>query len=393
MMKTILVAGGGTGGHVFPGLAVAHALSDLADVEIVFAGTARGIETRVVPQHGYTLELLEVEPLKGGGPARAIRGALVAAKAMRHATGLVGRLRPSAVLSVGGYSAGPAALACVRAKVPLAVLEPNSTLGLANRLLAPFAGRAYLAWSETARHFRGDRARLYGVPLRPGFEPRPHAAAGDRPKRVLVLGGSQGATALNERVPNAIARAGKKVGAIEVVHQTGKDRENAVREAYANAGVAGATVVSFLEDVAEQMAAADVIVARSGAVTVAEIAAVGRASILVPFPHAADDHQAKNAMSLAELGGAVCVRQEAADDVRIATELALLLGDEQKRITMAATAREHGHPHAALEVARDLLAFAGIKQRAGKPPPPKKMNGGSGASSSAIKIPSSKGVS
>ena len=393
MMKTILVAGGGTGGHVFPGLAVAHALSDLADVEIVFAGTARGIETRVVPQHGYTLELLEVEPLKGGGPARAIRGALVAAKAMRHATGLVGRLRPSAVLSVGGYSAGPAALACVRAKVPLAVLEPNSTLGLANRLLAPFAGRAYLAWSETARHFRGDRARLYGVPLRPGFEPRPHAAAGDRPKRVLVLGGSQGATALNERVPNAIARAGKKVGAIEVVHQTGKDRENAVREAYANAGVAGATVVSFLEDVAEQMAAADVIVARSGAVTVAEIAAVGRASILVPFPHAADDHQAKNAMSLAELGGAICVRQEAADDVRIATELALLLGDEQKRITMAATAREHGHPHAALEVARDLLAFAGIKQRAGKPPPPKKMNGGSGASSSAIKIPSSKGVS
>ncbi len=392
-MKTILVAGGGTGGHVFPGLAVAHALSELADVEVVFAGTARGIETRVVPQHGYTLELLEVEPMKGGGPARAIRGALVAAKAMRHATGLVGRLRPSAVLSVGGYSAGPAALACVRAKVPLAVLEPNSTLGLANRLLAPFAGRAYLAWSETARHFRGDRARLYGVPLRPGFEPRPYAAAGDRRKRVLVLGGSQGATALNERVPDAVARAAKKVGAIEVVHQTGKDRETAVREAYARAGVTDVKVVSFLEDVAEQMAAADVIVARSGAVTVAEIAAVGRASILVPFPHAADDHQAKNAMSLAELGGAVCVRQEAADEVRIGTELSLLLGDDQKRVTMAATAREHGHPHAALDVARDLLAFAGIKHRATKATPPKKMNGGSGPSSSAIEIPPAKGVS
>ena len=396
-MKTILVAGGGTGGHVFPGLAVAHALKDLADVDVVFAGTERGIETRVVPQHGYTLELLEVEPMKGGGPARAIRGALVAAKAMRHATGLVGRLRPSAVLSVGGYSAGPAALACVRAKVPLAVLEPNSTLGLANRLLAPFAGRAYLAWSETARHFRGDRARLYGVPLRPGFEPRAYSAgadaAGDRRKRVLVLGGSQGATALNERVPDAVARAAKKVGAIEVVHQTGKDRETAVREAYARAGVAGVTVVSFLEDVAEQMAAADVIVARSGAVTVAEIAAVGRASILVPFPHAADDHQAKNALSLAELGGAVCVRQEAADEVRIATELSLLLGDDQRRVTMAATAREHGHPHAALDVARDLLAFAGIKHRATKAAPPKKMNGGSGPSSSAIEIPPAKGVS
>lgn len=404
-MKTILVAGGGTGGHVFPGLAVAHALTDLADVEVVFAGTARGIETRVVPQHGYTLELLEVEPMKGGGPARAIRGALVAAKAMRHATGLVGRIRPSAVLSVGGYSAGPASLACVRAKVPLAILEPNSTLGLANRLLAPFAGRAYVAWAETARHFRGDRARTYGVPLRPGFEPRPYlpavedalAHAEDAPpairvRRVLVLGGSQGATALNERVPDAIARAAKKVGAIHVVHQTGKDREATVREAYARAGITTVKVVSFVDDVAEQMAVADVIIARGGAVTVAEIAAVGRASILVPFPHAADDHQAKNAMALAELGGAICIRQEAADEVRLASELTLLFGDEERRARMARTAREHGHPYAALDVARDLLAFAGITPRTKPTPPNKPLNGGSGASSSAIKIPV-KGVS
>jgi len=392
-MKTILVAGGGTGGHVFPGLAVAHALTDLADVEVVFAGTPRGLETRVVPQHGYTLELLDVEPMKGGGPARAIRGALVAAKAMRHATGLVGRIRPSAVLSVGGYSAGPAALACVRAKVPLAILEPNSTLGLANRLLAPFAQRAYVAWAETSRHFRGDRARLYGVPLRPGFEPRPYLPAVEKVRRVLVLGGSQGATALNERVPDAIARAAKKVGAIEVVHQTGKDREAAVREAYASAGVTTVKVVSFIDDVAEQMATADVIIARAGAVTVAEIAAVGRASILVPFPHAADDHQAKNAMALAELGGAICIRQEAADEVRLATELTLLFGDDQRRVSMARTAREHGHPNAALEVARDLLAFAGIKPRPAPAQPKKPLNGGSGASSSAIKIPPAKGVS
>src|SRR5258708_946248 len=125
MTPTILVAGGGTGGHVFPGLAVAHALRALADVEIVFVGSPRGLESRIVPQHGYELELLDVEPMKGGGPARALRGALVAAKAMRHATGLVGRLRPRAVLSVGGYAAGPAALACVRSRVPLAILEPN----------------------------------------------------------------------------------------------------------------------------------------------------------------------------------------------------------------------------------------------------------------------------
>jgi UDP-N-acetylglucosamine--N-acetylmuramyl-(pentapeptide) pyrophosphoryl-undecaprenol N-acetylglucosamine transferase len=390
-MKTILIAGGGTGGHVFPGLAVAQAMRELADVDVVFAGSPRGLETRIVPQHGYTLELLDVEPMKGGGPARAIRGALVAAKAMRHATGLVGRIRPSAVLSVGGYSAGPAALACVRARVPLAILEPNSTLGLANRLLAPFAARAYVAWAETAKHFRGDKARLYGVPLRPGFEPRGYSA-NPGVRRVLVLGGSQGATALNERVPLAIARASATVGDIHVVHQTGKDRESDVRDAYGRAGITTATVVPFLDDVADQMACADVIVARAGAVTVAEIAALGRASILVPFPHAADDHQAKNAMSLAETGGAICVRQEAADEVRLGTELALLFEDEERRVRMAHTAREHGHPHAAHDIARDLLSLAGIRTKA-KPAPQKPMNGSSTNGSSTMKIPSSKAVS
>jgi UDP-N-acetylglucosamine--N-acetylmuramyl-(pentapeptide) pyrophosphoryl-undecaprenol N-acetylglucosamine transferase len=385
-MKTILVAGGGTGGHVFPGLAVAHALRELADVDIVFAGSPRGLETKIIPQHGYTLELLEVEPMKGGGPARAVRGALVAAKAMRHATGIVGRLRPSAVLSVGGYAAGPAALACVRARVPLAILEPNSTLGLANRLLAPFAGRAYVAWSETAKHFRGDKARLYGVPLRPGFEPRAYSPKPGL-RRVLVLGGSQGATALNERVPSAIARTAAKVGDVHVVHQTGKDREAEVRAAYEKAGIHTATVVPFLDDVAEQMVAADVVIARAGAVTVAEIASIGRASLLVPFPHAADDHQAKNAMSLATLGGAICVRQEAADDVRLATELTLLFEDAERRSRMAFAAREHGHPHAAQDIARDLLALAGIKAKP-KTPPAKPMNGGTNGSSS-MKLPTS----
>jgi UDP-N-acetylglucosamine--N-acetylmuramyl-(pentapeptide) pyrophosphoryl-undecaprenol N-acetylglucosamine transferase len=364
--RSILIAGGGTGGHVFPGLAVAHALREMADVDVIFAGSPRGLESSIVPKHGYRLELLDVEPMKGGGASRAIRGALVAAKAMRHATGIVGRLRPRAVLSVGGYAAGPAALACVRAGVPLAVLEPNSVLGLANRLLAPFAKRAYVAWAETARVFRGSKARLYGVPLRPGFEPRPPPAASG-PMRVLVLGGSQGATALNERMPPAFARAQGDDGEIFVVHQAGKDREGAVREAYERAGMKTATVVPFLDDVAEQMAAADVIVARAGAVTVAEIAAIGRASILVPFPHAADDHQAKNAMALAELGGAVCIRQEAVDEARLGAELARLLGDADRRARMAHAAREHGRPHAARDVARDRLELARISPREHKP--------------------------
>lgn len=386
----ILVAGGGTGGHVFPGLAVAKALATISDVDVVFAGTPRGLEGKVLPPLGYTVELLDVEPMKGGGPSRAIRGALVAAKAMRHATGLMGRIRPAAILSVGGYAAGPAALAGVRMRIPLAILEPNSILGLANRLLAPFAKRAYVAWDETARVFRGDKARVYGVPLRPGFAPRAYTPATGA-KRVLVLGGSQGATALNERLPLAFGRARSKVGEVHVLHQTGPDRVEEVRKAYDAAGLGEAVVVPFLDDVAHEMARADLIVARAGAVTVAEIAAIGRASLLVPFPHAADDHQAKNASALAELGGAVCLRQEAADEARLAVELELLLGDDSRRATMAAAARAHGRPHAADDVAKDLLALAGLTRR--KTPTPGKTNGSNGSNGSATHRNAGKEVS
>ncbi|MBX3208289.1 MAG: undecaprenyldiphospho-muramoylpentapeptide beta-N-acetylglucosaminyltransferase [Labilithrix sp.] len=376
-MRWILVAGGGTGGHVFPGLAVARALGRLADVDVVFAGSPRGLEARVVPEQGYALELLDVEPMKGGGPQRAIRGALVAAKATQKARALVRRLKPAAVLSVGGYAAGPAALACVSQGVPLAILEPNSTLGLANRLLAPFAKRAYLAWHSTGRHFAGGKARLHGVPLRPGFEPRPYAPPASGPRRLLVLGGSQGAQALNEVLPRAIARAALSTAPISVVHQAGRDREASVRAAYAERGVRDVEVVPFLDDVAERMAASDLIVARAGAVTVAEISAIGRAAIFVPFPHAADDHQAKNALSLAELGGAVCVRQESADEARLADEIGRLFGDDARRSRMADAAREHGRPRAAEDVARDLLDLAGIAptKSAAPPAPP----GGLGA--------------
>jgi UDP-N-acetylglucosamine--N-acetylmuramyl-(pentapeptide) pyrophosphoryl-undecaprenol N-acetylglucosamine transferase len=383
-MRWILVAGGGTGGHVFPGLAVAGALGRMADVDVVFAGSPRGLEARVVPEHGYALELLDVEPMKGGGPQRAIRGALVAAKAMQKARAIVRRLEPAAVLSVGGYAAGPAALACVAQRVPLAILEPNSTLGLANRLLAPFAKRAYIAWPSTGRHFRGDKARLYGVPLRPGFSPRAYMPS-QGPKRLLVLGGSQGAQALNETLPGAIARVRRNGAPFTVVHQAGRDREASVRDAYAKLGVRDVEVVPFLDDVAERMAAADLVLARAGAVTVAEISAIGRAAIFVPFPHAADDHQAKNALSLADIGGAVCIRQEAADEARLASEIQSLLEDDGRRSRMADAAREHGRARAAEDVAKDLLQLAGISAKA-TPEKPQKKNGATNGSSSRIRI-------
>lgn len=180
---------------------------------------------------------------------------------------------------------------------------------------------------------------------------------------MLVLGGSQGAAALNERIPHAVAKARGRLPDFVVVHQTGRERDGAVRAAYESLGVTGATVTPFLDDVAEQMVQADLVVARAGAVTVAEIAAIGRAAILVPFPHAADDHQAKNALSLEELGAAVCLRQEAADEDRLAALLVELLGEDERRERMAARSREHGRPHAAHDVAMDLLDLAGIRAR------------------------------
>jgi UDP-N-acetylglucosamine--N-acetylmuramyl-(pentapeptide) pyrophosphoryl-undecaprenol N-acetylglucosamine transferase len=356
----VLIAGGGTGGHVFPAVAVAESMQALADVDVVFCGTARGVEARVIPARGWRLELLDVEPMKGGGPARAVRGALVAARATVHALGLVRATRPKAVLSVGGYASGPVSLAAALRGVPVAVMEPNSVLGLANRLLAPFARRAYIAWDEAGARFRPRVRRDYGVPLRAGFGPKPYSPKGTR--RVLVLGGSQGAAALNERMPEVIARLADIPG-LEVMHQAGRERDAAVRAAYERERVERVTVVPFIEDVAKALSEADLVVARAGASSIAELTAIGRAAVLVPFPHAADDHQARNALALARSGGAVCVRQEAADPARLATEIGRLLRDDRARALMADASRARGKPGAAREVAADLLVLAGIPER------------------------------
>ena len=359
---TLLIAGGGTGGHVFPAVAVAEAAQALADVEVVFVGTDRGVEARVVPAGGWRLERLVVEPMKGGGPARALRGAAIAMRALFGAAGIVRRLRPRAVLSVGGYASGPATLAAALLGVPVAVLESNSTVGLANRLLAPFARRAFLAWEEAEPSFRARTVRRFGVPLRAGFAPVAYAPERAR-ARVLVMGGSQGAAVLNERVPDAVARLVHDGRSVDVVHQAGSGRDDAVREAYARAKVERVTVVPFIDDVARAIADADLVVARAGAGTIAEITAIGRPSILVPFPHAADDHQARNAESLARAGAAVCVRQERADAASLSTEIGRLLSDHAARSAMADAARSRGRPDAAREVARELLALASIAER------------------------------
>jgi len=357
--RTLVFAGGGTGGHVFPMIAVAEAVKALApDVRLVFVGTLRGLEARAVPERGYELELMRVLPLRGGGLAGFLRGVGRAALSLPEGRALVRRLAPAAVLSVGGYAAGPVSLAAWSLGVPLALLEPNSVMGLTNRWVAPLAARGYVAFAAAERHFRRGRALRLGVPLRPGFAPVPYTRAGGALK-LLVLGGSQGAKALNEAVPRAVAELGSR---LEVVHQCGPAHADAVRALYAEVGLAERVrVVPFIDDMPAALAASELVVGRAGAGALSELCAIGRPSLLVPYPFAADDHQRVNAEALVRAGAAVCVLNAEATPARLAQEIAALARDGARLQAMAARAREAGRPGAARDIALDLLEVAGLR--------------------------------
>jgi UDP-N-acetylglucosamine--N-acetylmuramyl-(pentapeptide) pyrophosphoryl-undecaprenol N-acetylglucosamine transferase len=357
--SSILLAGGGTGGHVFPLLAVADALRALdPELECVFVGTERGIETRVVPKRGYRLELFDVVPLRGAGLRGLFAGTARAARAVVAGRVLVRKLAPRAVVSIGGYAAGPVSLAASLVRIPLALIEPNSVMGLANRLLAPLVSRAYTAFAGAERHFRRSAVLRTGVPIQKGFSPRPYQVTPGSAS-LLVLGGSQGAVALNETVPRALARIR---GDVSIVHQTGPAHESAVERRYRELGVGDrARVISFIDDMPDAIGRATLVIGRAGASSLAEIAAIGRPSVLIPFPYAAGDHQRHNALALEDAGAALCVPQERATAGRLAELVSGLLHDSFRLKTMAVAAAALGRPKAALHVAEDLLQLAGLR--------------------------------
>ncbi|MFO0552106.1 MAG: UDP-N-acetylglucosamine--N-acetylmuramyl-(pentapeptide) pyrophosphoryl-undecaprenol N-acetylglucosamine transferase [Polyangiaceae bacterium] len=367
----VLIAGGGTGGHVFPMLAVGQALHRVApNASVVFVGTARGLEARAIPAAGEALELLDVAPLRGGGLRGFVRGGFKAVRSLVSARALVQRVRPDVVLSVGGYAGGPVALAARLMGVPLAFLEPNSVLGLTNKLLAPFAARAYFAFGDLDKRARAGVAARFGVPLRGSFTPSKYSAVAAR-MRVVLLGGSQGARALNESMPAAVRALLDRAPFASIVHQAGRGQAEATRARYEAAGVplsssssttelapGHAHVSEFIDDVATELDRADLVVQRCGASSLAELCAVGRASVLVPFPFAADQHQLANAKSLEAEGAAIAMEQSAATPERLGSVLTELALDPARRQEMADRARALGKPSAAEDVARDLCALA-----------------------------------
>jgi UDP-N-acetylglucosamine--N-acetylmuramyl-(pentapeptide) pyrophosphoryl-undecaprenol N-acetylglucosamine transferase len=356
--ETIFLAGGGTGGHVFPLIAVADELRQLAPkVRLVFIGTERGIESQVVPENGYALELLRIEPIRGRGVLGALRGASRAFGSVPEAIGLLRKYRPRVVFSIGGYAAGPLSLAARALRIPLGLMEPNSVIGLANRLVAPLVARAYTQFPDVERLFPPESVMRSGLAIRRGFEASEYDYDGQK-LRVLVLGGSQGAVSLNQTVPRALSAAKTP---LTVVHQAGKGLDSAVRALYTELGASHqATVIPFISDMPAALREADLVIGRSGAGACAEICAVGRPSLFVPYPFAAGDHQYRNAESLARSGAAVVVRASEANVERLATEIDKLAGAPLRLRLMAEAAQQLGRPDAAEQVAEDLLTLGNI---------------------------------
>lgn len=357
---TVFMAGGGTGGHVFPMVAVAHAIQRIMpEIRPIFVGTSRGMETKFVPAQGFELELLDVLPMRGAGVSGLLKGAFRAARLLPESRALIRRYEPRAVFSIGGYAAGPVSLAARTLQIPVALMEPNSVAGLANVLIAPFVQRAYTAFEMVERRFSPGIVLRSGVPLRPGFDPSPYAPSD--PVRILVLGGSQGAKSLNETLPEALA--GVRTN-LSVVHQCGAAHLDGVKKRYGELGVAFAQVVPFIDDMALALSKSDLVIGRAGAGALSEITAVGRPSVLIPYPHASGDHQRLNAESLESAGAAICVPSEQATVTRVREEIQRLVTDKGLLLKMARAASGFGRPRAAEVVARDFLQLAGLSQPA-----------------------------
>jgi UDP-N-acetylglucosamine--N-acetylmuramyl-(pentapeptide) pyrophosphoryl-undecaprenol N-acetylglucosamine transferase len=355
MAETILIAAGGTGGHLFPGIAVADELvARAAGSRVVFVGTPRGLESRLVPRAGYALELLPIKPLKAVGPARLLLGLLALPWAMLRALALVLRLRPAAVLGIGGYAGGPVTLLAALLGVRTVILEPNARPGFTNRVLTPFVRVAACAYEETRRLF-GPKGVVTGNPVRGGFSRLPRREH-RRPLTLLAFGGSQGSEVLNRALVDALPHLPGSER-LRIVHQTGPRMRDQIAAAYEHAG-REAEVVAFLDDMVERMAAADLVLSRSGATTCAELTVAGRASVLVPFARAADDHQRTNALALQDAGAARMIEEKDLTGASLAGVLTALVDAPERLGPMEDAARTLGRPDAAARVADLVLGVS-----------------------------------
>ena len=353
----VLIAGGGTGGHIIPALAVARELVERHGAEVLFVGTARGMETRLVPEAGFKLALVEVGQLKNVSLMTRLRTLMDLPRSIFACRRLIREFRPHVVFGVGGYASGPAMAAALWDKVPAMAFEPNAMPGLANRLVGKRVQAAAVNFRSAAKWF--NNCEVTGIPVRPEFftlqpptAPNPH---------LLIFGGSQGAHIFNTHLPQMITALLDAVPGLTVLHQSGVRHADSTQAAYAASGADPARwqVRAFLDDMPARFAQASLAMARSGASTVAELAAAGKPSLLVPFAAAADNHQLRNAEEMVKAGAAVLLDEQDLDlPGRLLTALTSLLASPERLTEMATAARTQAHPDAAERIAGRLVALA-----------------------------------
>ena len=361
----VLIAGGGTGGHLYPGIALARELQRRDPSTVVsFVGTADGIEARVIPRERFPLDLIRVAGLKGKSGVERLKGFLLLPVAAVDAWRVVSARRPDVVVGVGGFASGPVlALAAARG-YPTMLLEQNALPGVTNRLLSRVVRAAAVNFDAALAYFPRT-GFVAGNPVRPEFFPAQAEEANDQSKgRVLIFGGSQGAHAINVAMVEAASRLAASGIRLAITHQTGERDLDLVRTAYERAGMA-ARVEAFIYEIDREMKAAGVVISRSGATTLAELAASGTPAILVPLPTSADDHQRKNAEVVAAAGAAVVVEQRDLSGDSLAAAITGLMGDLERRRRMAAAARALARPDAAARIADRVEELAGRRSHEG----------------------------
>ena len=360
---TFLIAAGGTGGHVLPGIEVARELRARGH-ECVFAGTSRGQETRLVPAAGFALELLETGALQGLSLLNRLKTVAGLPASLLQAGRVLDRLRPGAVLSMGGYASGPVMLMARMAEIPVAVLEPNVNPGLAIRWAAPFVSRGLVAFPETLPYFANGRAEVIGIPIRREFFDLPRRTRRE-PFGLLITGGSQGAHTLNTAAVEALAIWKKKgrLSDLKIFHQTGERDLETVRAAYDDCEM-DAEVAPFFRDMPRIFGEVDLVICRAGASAVVELCAAGKASILVPYPYAADQHQLLNARAQSDAGAAVLVEDRAMTGDRLVRDVEQLWDQPSTLAKMEEHSRARARPGAAERAAILLESLAGIAGKA-----------------------------
>jgi UDP-N-acetylglucosamine--N-acetylmuramyl-(pentapeptide) pyrophosphoryl-undecaprenol N-acetylglucosamine transferase len=356
-MRAIL-AGGGTGGHVIPALAIAQELKKDYGAEVSFIGTARGIENRLVPAAGFPLQLVQVGALNKVSFKTRLKTFVDLPRAVLHSQRILSEFRPDVVIGVGGYASGPAMLAAILKRIPTLAFEPNYVPGFANRRVARFVSAAAVHFEETAKYFRN--ARVTGVPVRQAFFEIAAKAREISKLTLLVFGGSQGAHAINQAVIQAASALQARIPGIQIIHQTGDRDYNDAQAAYASLS-GSAETHRFIDDMPGFFARADLILCRSGASTVAELTAAGKPAVLVPFPRAADDHQKRNAEALERAGAAVMLEESKLTSDELVATVSALLGNRDRLEKMRNAAHQLSHPNAARDIADMAAKLAGIK--------------------------------